>query len=163
MRQSHADRYTYIPMVGLSVMLAWCAADLVKRWPQAKPAIAVAATASCVVWMVVASKEAAYWQNSETLFERAVNVTEGNWAVEYSLAYYLASTPGRRADAIAHYEAAVHIRPDYADAQANLGLLLVTTPGRQAEALAHLEAAQRLHPEPQREVILDGLRGATRR
>lgn len=158
--QSHADRYMYVPMLGLSVMLAWGAAEVAERWPSAKPAIATAAVASCVVWIGIAWKQTAYWRSSETLYQHALHETENNWPIEFNLAHYLSLTPGRRADAIHHYESVVRMKPDYAEAQGNLGLLLVTTPGRQSEALVHLEAAQRIHPEADREAILEGLRGA---
>ena len=66
--QSHADRYTYIPMVGLSMMLAWGAADVVGKWPRTKPAIAAAAAVSCVVCMAAAWKQAAYWREQRDAF-----------------------------------------------------------------------------------------------
>lgn len=157
--QSHADRYMYIPMIGLSIMVAWGASDAVRKWPQAKLGIAAAATACCMAWMVLASRETAYWKNCETLYQRAVDVTEGNWGIEYELALYLANKPRRRNDAIAHYEAALRIRKDYPEAQRNLGMMLLTMPGRQMEALELFKASNRLLPQPDLAPIIEGLGG----
>ena len=155
--QAHADRYMYIPMVGLSLMVAWGATDVAGRWPQVKLPMAGAATACCLVWMVLASKQASYWQNSEVLFRHALDVTEDNWMVEYQLADYLSSIPRRRLEAIPHYEESVRIRPDYGEPQLALGLMLVTVMGRQMEALEHFEASNRLVPQPDLVPIIEGL------
>jgi len=63
---SHADRYTYLPAVGLSIMLAWGAAELAERWPRAKPAIAGLAAASCAACLCLAWFQVQYWENSIT-------------------------------------------------------------------------------------------------
>jgi tetratricopeptide (TPR) repeat protein len=160
--QAHADRYTYIPMIGLSIIVAWGAADIVKQWPRLRFSVVAAAAGCSIVWMALASREASYWRDSETLYEHAIEVTEGNWAIEYELANYLRGIPRRRLDAIPHYRAAVQIWPGYAEAHRNLGLLLVAMPGGQAEALVHLEAAQRIQPDPGLEAMIDGLRGTGR-
>ncbi len=144
--QSHADRYTYIPMVGLSIMLAWGGADFVAKWPQTKRAIAAAAVVSCVVWMAAAWKEAAYWENSGTIFQRAIEVTGNNSLAEGHLGHYLMSTPGRASEAIPHFEASIRIKPDDADVENDLGGCLMII-GRNADAIPHLEAALRIKPD----------------
>ena len=144
--QAHADRYTYIPMVGLTLILAWGAADIVEKWPKAKQAIAVLAAVSCAAWMGVAMAQAAYWQNSETVFRHAINVTTDNWFAEYNLAHFYMDQPGRLAEAIPHFEAVLRISPDYPEANNNLGACLMNA-GRPAEAVARFEAALRARPD----------------
>ena len=78
--QAHADRYTYIPMVGVLVMLAWGGMEVVKG-----RAAAVAAGVAVVLCMVAASRQAAFWQNSGTLFEHAIDVTRNNYVAESGL------------------------------------------------------------------------------
>jgi tetratricopeptide (TPR) repeat protein len=143
--QSHADRYTYLPMAGLSLMLAWGAADVVRKWPRTKPAIATAATAACMVCMALAWRQAAYWRNGETLYQHAIDVTGDNWFAHNNLGYYLKDKPGRRADAVEHFEAALRIKPDYAEANNNLGACL-SDAGLCGAAIPHFEAALRAKP-----------------
>jgi protein O-mannosyl-transferase len=142
--QAHADRYMYIPMVGLLLMLAWGAADLVKKWPRTKPAIAAAAVVSCAACMALAWKQASYWQNSETLFQHAIEVTQDNWVAEFDLGTYL-NTMGRGADAIPHFETALRIKPDDARVQDGLGASLASL-GDCTAAVPHFEAALRARP-----------------
>ena len=143
-RQSHADRYMYVPMIGLSIILAWGAADVVRKWPQAKFAIASLSVASCLACLGVASAQAAYWRNTESVFRRAINVTDNNFIAQYNLADYLADT-GRLPEAATHFEEALRIKPDSADAHNKLGGYLMST-GHIAEGIAHFEAALRSEP-----------------
>lgn len=139
--QAHADRYMYIPMVGLLVMLAWGVADVVKKWPRTKHAIAAAGVIWCAVCLALARKETAYWQNSETLFQRAIEVTQDNRLAENLLGIYL-STNGRYAAAIPHFETVLRIKPDDAQAHNNLVASLASVGGC-ATAIPHFEAATR--------------------
>ena len=143
--QAHADRYMYIPMVGLSAALAWEAADIAAKWPRIKPALAMAAVVSCAACLALAWRETAYWRNSETLFERALEVTRYNSVAENNLGMHL-MTVQRNADAIAHFEAALRISPDYPEAHNNLGFVLSQTPEQLPEAVKQYEAALRLQP-----------------
>jgi len=143
--QAHADRYMYIPMVGLSMMLAWGAADIAAKWPRTKTVLAAAAVVSCATCLALAWREAAYWRNSETLFERALEVTRYNSVAENNLGMHLL-TVQRNADAIVHFEAALRISPDYPEAHNNLGFVLSQTPDRLPDAVKQYEAAVRLQP-----------------
>jgi len=144
--QAHADRYMYIPMVGLSIMLAWGAADVAAKWPRTKPVLAAAAAVSCAACLALAWREAGYWRNSETLFERALEVTQNNSVAENNLGLHL-MTVGRNPDAIPHFEAALEINPNYADAHNNLGFVLSQIPERIPDAVKQYEAALHLEPD----------------
>jgi protein O-mannosyl-transferase len=137
--QARADRYMYIPMIGLLLMLAWGVAELQVKW------LVLAAAASCIACISVARMQTGYWQNSGTLFERAIDVTQDNYVAEYNLANYLMNTR-RGAEAIPHFEAALRAKPDYPEAQNNLGMVLGNIPGRMPDAVSHFEAAVRLRP-----------------
>ena len=104
--QSHADRYMYVPMVGLTIVLAWGAAELVRRRPQMRVWVGVAGAVACVAWFFAASAQVEVWKSSETLYTRALEVNPGNYFAESMLADYLTVVPGRMADAAAHYRAA---------------------------------------------------------
>ena len=138
--QARADRYMYIPMIGLLVMLAWGSAELQAKW------LVLAAAACCVACISAARVQTEYWQNSGTLFERAIDVTQDNYVAEYNLGNYLMNS-NRGSEAIPYFEAALRVKPDYPEAQSNLGMVLGNLPGRLPEAIAHFEAAVRLEPD----------------
>ena len=144
--QARADRYMYIPMVGLLLMLAWGTADILAKWPGAKLAMVLIAGASCIACIPVARVQTGYWQNSGTLFERALEVTLDNYVAEYNLGNYLMNWRGGP-EAIPHFEAALRLKPNYPEAENNLGMVLGNMPGRMPDAISHFEAAVRLKPD----------------
>lgn len=127
--QASADRYTYIPMVGLSIMLAWGAADVVRRWPPAKTAVLAFVAVACSAFVVVTLDQLQYWKDGESLYRRAVDVTEGNYTMQYDLGILLSKMPGHLPEAIALYQDALRTAPDYAPAHMTLGLALSDLPG----------------------------------
>jgi len=139
--QARADRYMYVPMVGLAVMLAWGLVG--QAISPANRAVAAACVAACVAltWVQVG-----YWRSSETLFRHALDVTAGNYLAHHNLGVALAEEPGRLPEAIAQYEAALAIKPDYARARTDLGNALART-GRLQDAVAQYQAAIRLEPD----------------
>ncbi len=145
-QQSHADRYTYIPMTGIFIMLAWGAADILKTWPRSQPAMSVAAVVFVFGSVALASRQTGYWRNSELLFQHTIDSTRGNWETECVLGVYLTGRPGRRADALEHFEAALRIKPDCAQANNGIGWCLMAA-GLYGAALPHLEAALRAMPD----------------
>jgi tetratricopeptide (TPR) repeat protein len=143
--QARADRYMYVPMVGLTIMLAWGAADLARRWPAARRPIAIAAIAACLGAAALSAAQIGHWRNSETLFRQALDVTADNYLAEHNLGSTLLET-GRLSEAVTHMEAALRIRPDSAQARSDLASALARTPGRLPEAIAEYQAAVRLLP-----------------
>jgi tetratricopeptide (TPR) repeat protein len=144
--QSRADRYTYIPMTGIAIMLAWGAADAARKWPRVRNAVAWAGVVMSLACVVLTWRQTGYWKNSEELFQHSIDVTENNAVAELNLGSYLMSVPGRGADAVAHLQAALRIDPDNALAHGNLGALLENQPGRLDQAIAEFRTAVRLDP-----------------
>jgi protein O-mannosyl-transferase len=144
--QSHADRYTYIPMIGLAVMLAWGAVDLVQKWPQAKLGVATAAVVCCLACLITTPAQAAYWRNNESLYQRAISVTEDNYPAQYNLGHYLKDIPGRGPEAATHLQEALRINPDSVEAHNVMGDYLIET-GHTAEGVAQLKASLRIQPD----------------
>lgn len=162
--QAHADRYTYVPLIGIFVMLVWL-------WPQkaeaagrsggdpvpeirqrtlspaalARPWIAgIAGGAVVLICAWLSWRQAGWWADSEKLFRHTLAVTRNNELAENNLGAAL-SAKGHLADAIVHLRRAVRLRPDHALAQGNLGIALVSE-GKVAEAIGPLETAVRLMP-----------------
>ena len=130
--QSRADRYTYIPTIGISIMIAWAAAELIQN----RRALAWAGGAVAAMWCVLTWQNLTYWQNSETLFLHAIEVTDQNY-VAYNNLGGLRRRQGRIADAVLDFENAVKIQPESPEALDNLGEAL-TTEGRAEEAIPPL-------------------------
>ena len=145
--QARADRYAYLPMIGLTIMLAWGAADFAGRVPRARPAVAALAAAACAGCAALTWVQAGYWHDSRTLFQHAVDVTDGNYLAHHNLGVALAETPGGLNDAIAHYQAALQIKPDYARAHTDLGSALARLPGRLPDAMVEFRAALAIDPD----------------
>ena len=145
--QARADRYMYVPMVGLTIMLAWGAADVLRRWPRAKPVLAALGAAACSCCVGLTYLQIHYWDNSESLFQHALNVTDRNYIAEHNLGTYLTDIPGRLPEAITHLEAALRIRPDSGTAHTDLGNALSKVPDRWPQAISEYRAALRILPD----------------
>jgi len=142
--QASADRYTYVPMVGLTIMLGWGAADLVKRHSGlTRPIVALAAAAG-IACVLLTRSQLSYWKDSESLFRHAIDVTSDNYIAHNNLAnYYLVHK--RNQEAAVQIDAALRIKPAYPDAHVNLAYLLKQA-GRYDESEREYQAALSLQP-----------------
>ena len=134
--QSTADRYTYLPLIGAFILLAWGAGEMFKRWRLPTPAIWCFAMLVLAACMLRTMDQLQYWKTSETLFRHAVTVTKGNSIAYYNLGEYYFNT-GRLDEAIDSYRQAIRIRPGYDDALNNLGAALAAR-GELDEAVARI-------------------------
>lgn len=143
--QSRADRYMYVPIVGLSVMVIWLAGD----WLETRPAIRPAAAAICGVlllaYTVAAYRQAGYWSDSRTLFEHTIAVTDGNYIIRNNLGVVFAMD-SKFSEAETLYRQALAINSEYADGHANLGHVLFKK-GDTNGAADQLFEALRLKPD----------------
>jgi len=136
--QAHADRYTYLPQIGLYLALTWMIADLAKswrrRWILTATATAVIAFLSWIAWV-----QASYWREGESLWKHTLAVT-GNNETAHSLLGDLALEKGLIDEAAAHYQAAVNVWPSSPTFQAKLGKALLRK-GLNDEAVVHFQKA----------------------
>ncbi len=143
--QASADRYTYLPLVGIFIMIAWGAEDATRHrpeWRRPLAAVGAAAVAACACLTAV---QAAYWHDSLSLWQHAVATTSDNFIAENGLGEALASR-GDSDAALAHFREAVRISPDYPYAQNNLGVELRHRQ-QPAEAAEHFKTALRHRPD----------------
>jgi tetratricopeptide (TPR) repeat protein len=142
--QQRADRFTYLPMIGIYVSVVWLVAWLVgnRRWARVCASAAVGIV--LLALMIVTYHQVGYWQNSESLFRRAIAVTERNVIAHNNLGTALAESD-RLDEAREQFQRAVDIAPDYADGHFNLARTLSAT-GKPEESLAHLHKAVELNP-----------------
>jgi Flp pilus assembly protein TadD len=142
--QAMADRYTYIPLIGIFIILAWGIPDALNRWPTSRTPIAVVAGVGLLACTVAARLQVHYWESSFTLWKHAIDVTTDNYAARTYYGNALASR-GDVGGAIAQYTEAIRIRPDYPEAHNNLGPALASQ-GKFDEAIKHFAEAIRLRP-----------------
>ncbi len=140
--QSMADRYTYVPSIGIALIVAW--AIPAPRSPRGRAAAAAAATLALAILSAVTIRQLGFWQSERRLFEHAADVTEGNWVAETAIGTDLERT-GDAAGAIAHYRRALAFNPAAPQALHNLGNALVGR-GETREGIAYLREAVRLWP-----------------
>ncbi|HUD45607.1 MAG TPA: tetratricopeptide repeat protein [Candidatus Baltobacteraceae bacterium] len=142
--QTMADRYTYVPLTGIFIILAWGGCELANVWRAQRLAAGVAA-AALAVCAALTAHQLTFWKDSETLFRRMIDATPNNYMAHYNLGN-LYSREGKIDAAAANYEAALQEEPNYADAHNNLGGILLDQK-RYDEALAHYRAAVVTNPE----------------
>ena len=143
--QTMADRYTYIPLIGIFIAVAWGGWELAGAWRVPKVGLGVAAGVVLAACIGLAREQVGWWRNSETLFQRMIAVGPNNYLAHYNLGN-LYSREDKLAEAVRQYEAALSAEPSYAEAHNNLGAVLLRQ-GRFDEAVAHYSAAARLKPE----------------
>jgi tetratricopeptide (TPR) repeat protein len=142
--QARADRYLYLPMIGLAIVAAWGTPALAARLRLAPTALAVPAAAALLAFAAAGSLQAGYWRSNETLFTHALAVTRDNW-LAHSFLGAEARNRGDAQGAVAHYLEAVRGNAASADMRYNLGLAL-TEAGLTAEGIGELRMALHLNP-----------------
>ena len=123
--QAMADRYTYLPQIGLCVAVVWGVAHAVARRPCVRRACGVASALVVLVLMGCSWRQTSYWRDSETLWTRTLACTSQNAVAHNNFGIVLAAR-GRDDAAIDHYRQALDIDPDNVDAHNNLGNALLT-------------------------------------
>jgi len=143
--QAYADRYTYIPLIGVFVAIVWGIGEVSQRFRWPKIVTRAAGVGGILICAAITYAQVRHWRNSETLFRHALAVTEANYLAHYNLAQSL-SVAGRIEEAIQHYNAALQLRPDHEGAHNNLGLTHALH-GRWSAATNHYAQALRANPQ----------------
>ena len=174
--QAMADRYTYLPLVGIFILLAWGGAECLAAWRVPARAGIAAAALLLILCAALTRSQLRFWRNTETIFTHAIAVTQNNWVAHYNLAFLAlhryqdtqrgsvekqvvhldselpgpgeTGTPPRDylEEVIHHCQQTLQSKPGFPDAHVTLAKAL-TEKGRLDEARAHLEMAIRLDPK----------------
>jgi tetratricopeptide (TPR) repeat protein len=143
-----ADHFQHLALIGVTTLAA---AGLVSGLGRLPSAARPAAWALCCVMIGLFSlltwRQSLTFHDQQTLFSATLERNPDSWMAQNNLGVALEKIPGRRPEAIAHFEAALRLRPLYAEAHDNLAKGLLSIPGRGDEALAHFEAAVRIDPD----------------
>ena len=143
--QAMADRYTYLTQIGLYMAIAWGAAHVAGSWPYRRWRIAAVSALVVAGLMVCAWQQTQHWHDSETLWTHTLACTSQNPIAHNNLGNALAAR-GQFDEAIAHYQKALEIKPDYVEAHNNLGLALAGR-GQVDEAIDHYRKALDINPD----------------
>jgi len=151
-----ADRFAYLPVIGLFLTFAWGLADLARiRWAS-RPVLVFLGCAAVLAFGIITRHENAYWRNSTVLFEHTLNVTKKNFPAHMNLGIALASE-GRAKEAVIQFQHALkagHPRPE--QVHSNLGLAYASV-GDKEKALQHYQAAVQVNPHDAEAYINLGL------
>ena len=140
-----ADRYTYIPLTGLFIIIAWGFDELFIGWQWRETALGISAAAALFVLSMFTGAQLRYWQNSVTLFERALKVTNSSALAHNNLGFAYIKL-GRYNEVIENCKQAVRIKPDCIQAYVNLGVAYIEL-GRYDEAVEALKQAVKIKPD----------------
>jgi tetratricopeptide (TPR) repeat protein len=143
--QAMADRYTYVPLIGLFIMIAWGVPDILAGWRFRKVVFSISTGLLLSLLMIVTSLQLKHWQNDIMLFDHTLAATSNNFIIHYNLGLVLVGQ-GKTQEAVAHYAEALRIKPDFIRAHNNLGLVLAGQ-GKTQEAVAHYTEALRIKPD----------------
>ena len=143
--QAMADRYTYVPLIGIFIVIAWSVPELAARRPHKKILLATLAIIYLSILMTATWTQVRYWKNSTALFKHTLNVTANNHIAHDKLGEALAEQ-NRTVEAIRHYSEALRIEPDFVAAHLNMGVAL-REEGKINEAVEHFYMALRAKPD----------------
>jgi len=141
---ARADRYTYLPQIGVYLLLTWAAADLCAGWRHRRVVLGSVSAIIIVALIFLARAQTSYWRNNESLWTHTLACTSDNFLAQNGLGNALLLM-GRDGEAMVHLQQALQIRPRYAEAHYNLGNLLHRM-GRDDEAMVHFQQALQIRP-----------------
>jgi protein O-mannosyl-transferase len=143
--QSMADRYTYLPSLGLLILIIWGTYELSQGWLYHKLALGGAGCVAIILCIDLTRQQLGYWQNNEALYRHALAVTKNNYLAHHNLGIALYKE-GQIEEAVNQYREALRLEPDDAEAHYDLGTALAVK-GQTGEAILQFQAAIRIKPD----------------
>ncbi len=143
-RQAMADRYTYVPLIGIFIIFSWATAEVATRLKLPRSIFVIVAGLVLIAGVFRTRDQLVCWQNDGTLFRHALAVTRNNYVAHYNLGLYLANR-GLAKEAMEHYRAAIRIDSSRMETHSNLGIVLEQL-GEISEAANEYREAVRLEP-----------------
>ncbi len=144
-RQSLADRYTYIPYIGLSIAFVWLFGEIFERFKLNKTAIAAICGICLLAFTVLSFRQVSFWKTSETLYLRTLSITDKNYLIKNNFCNYL-EKKNRFDEAAAQCQSAISDDPNLSDAYNTLGTVQIKQ-NKFAEAKSNFEKAVAINPK----------------
>jgi tetratricopeptide (TPR) repeat protein len=147
--QAMADRYAYVPLIGIFIIVAWGLPELMAKWHHKKKVLSISAGILIPTLMVMTWTQVGHWKNSITIFKHDIKVTDKkypNFAVVHNNLGIALVAEGNNEEAISHYKMAIKIKPYLTTAHYNLGIALVAK-GNNEEAISHYKMAIGFKPD----------------
>jgi tetratricopeptide (TPR) repeat protein len=142
--QAMADRYSYVPLIGIFIMVVWGTSELFKKWHYGRITLAVLSGCVLTVLIVFTSLQVQKWRDTEMLFRHTARVTDDNFVAHDILGYVLLDQ-GRLDEASIQLREALRINPEYANANTNMAVVLMRQ-GKYEESLSYFCRVSQLRP-----------------
>lgn len=146
--QAMADRYTYLPSIGIFIIIAWAVAEITSKLPYRRIILGTLAGLALTALFICTRVQIGYWKDDVTLFGHAISVTSNNPVMEERYATAVMKQ-GRLDEAIKHYKRALRISPNLFQAHVGMGLVCVRL-GKIEEAVEYFEDALQIRPDSAR-------------
>jgi tetratricopeptide (TPR) repeat protein len=143
--QAMADRYTYIPLIGLFIMMAWGVPEFLKKWKHRKEILLALSGLSILCLSIITWTQVGHWHNSITLFNHTLKVTDYNCLI-YNNRGNTYNSLGNYKQAIEDYGRAIEIKPDYAEAYYNRSIAYYSL-ANYNQAIEDLNRAIKIKPD----------------
>jgi tetratricopeptide (TPR) repeat protein len=147
--QAMADRYAYIPLIGVFIIISWGVPELISKWRFKENVLSMSAAIIISILLVTTLGQVNNWKNSVTLFKHTIEVTDKNYpnlAIIHNNLGIALFAGGKDEEAISHYMKAIKLKPNHTLAHYNLGIALFAD-GKNEKAISHYNMAIKLNPD----------------
>jgi len=146
--QAMADRYTYIPLIGIFIIVAWGVPELMSKWRYKEKVLSISVGIIIPILLITTWWQVSHWKNSITIFKHAIRVTDKkypNLALIHNNLGIALFADGKNEEAISHFKMAIKLKPNHTNAHYNLGNALFSM-NETEEAISHYKMAIKLKP-----------------
>jgi len=143
--QAMADRYTYLPSIGIFIILAWSAVEFSAKWRYQKILMGTLSGLAAIAMVVGTRTQLAYWKDSITLFKHTLAVTHDNYMIHHNLGWAL-TRQNKFDEAADQFNKTLQIRPNFPEANTSLAAILIIRK-QFDKAMAHLQTALKMEPD----------------
>jgi len=146
---SMADRYTYIPLIGIFIIVAWGVPELISKWRYKEKVLSISVGIIIFTLLITTWRQVSHWKNSITIFKHAIRVTDKKhptFAIAYNNLGLALFAEQKNEEAISHYKMAIKLKPTHTKAHYNLGIILFAE-GKNEEAISHYKMAIKIKPD----------------
>jgi Flp pilus assembly protein TadD len=142
--QAMADRYGYVPLIGIFLIASWGISEIAAEWHVASWVVSGAAVLAVLIYATVSTQQVRYWSDNYVLWRHALAVTENNYFAQVHVGNAVLAE-GKADEAIAHFSEALRVRPTFDMALDDMGIVLLNQ-GKADEAFPYLVKAVHVNP-----------------